>query len=344
MTDEYDIAIVGGGPAGLSAALVLARAGRRVAVVDAGAPRNAPASHVHGYLTQDGTPPKELLAAGRAEVTAYGARLIDGTVVGAEPGFRVHLADGGQLTARRILVTTGLRDELPDVEGVAGRFGRDVLHCPYCHGYEVRDRPLGVLGGTPGTVRHALLVRQWSRDVTYFAHTGQLTPDEREQLTARGVRVVEGTVARLATDGDGTRPHIDRLHGVELADGTVVPCAAVFVLPRFLPNSGLLTDLGCATDEDGWVIADRAGRTSVPGVLAAGNAVDPRAQVVTAAGAGSAAAIALNADLVEEDVRRAIADRRACSDAFSPAMERRVAEAVLDDRRHGLEDSGTRRS
>jgi thioredoxin reductase len=298
MTD-YDVVIVGGGAAGLSAALVLARARRRVVVVDAGAPRNAPAAHMHGFLSRDGTPPSDLLAAGRAEVAGYGGEILDDAVVGIEPGFAVRLGSGRALTARRVLVSTGLCDELPDVPGLRERWARDVLHCPYCHGFEVRDRALGVMGGTPDSVGHALLVRQWSSDVTFFPHTGELTADDRERLTARGIRIADGVVARIVMDGD-------RLTGVELAGGRVVACAAVFVRPRFVPNSSLLADLGCALDDNGWAVVDATGRTSVAGVWAAGNAVDPRAQVITAAGAGSAAAIAVNADLVEEDVRDAV--------------------------------------
>jgi thioredoxin reductase len=154
---DYDVVVVGGGPAGLSAALVLARARRTVAVVDAGEPRNAPAAHLHGFLSRDGMPPHDLVAAGRAEVAGYGGSLIDDTVVDVAPGFHVRLAGGSSLHARRILVATGLRDELPDIPGVRERWGRDLLHCPYCHGYEVRDQPLGVLGGTPEAVAYTHL-------------------------------------------------------------------------------------------------------------------------------------------------------------------------------------------
>ena len=299
---EYDVLVIGGGAAGLSAAMVLLRARRTVAVVDAGAPRNAPAAQMHGFLSRDGMSPRDLLAAGRSEVAGYGGVLIDDTVVGVEPGFRVRLASGQQLSARRILVATGLRDELPDIPGVRERWGRDLLHCPYCHGYEVRDQPLGVLGGArrrPARAAGAAVVR---RRHAVRAHRRR-HPEQREQLTARGISVVDGTVARLVVDND-------RLHGVELADGTVVPRSAVFVRPAFVPNSDLLTDLGCEVDENGWAVHDSAGRTTVAGVWVAGNAADPRAQVITAAGQGSAAAIALNADLVDEDVRRAVADHR----------------------------------
>jgi thioredoxin reductase len=303
---SYDVLIVGGGAAGLSAGLVLARAGRTVAVVDAGQPRNGPASHMHGYLSRDGLPPSELLAVGRAEVAGYGGELVTGAVAHLLPdgrrGFRVLLADGRRLSARRVLVTTGLRDELPDISGLRDRWARDVLHCPYCHGHEVRGRALGVIGGTTGAVRYAQVVRQWTHDLVYFTPPDTLTATERTQLLARAIGVVEETVDRLVIDSS------DQLRGVRMVDGTVVPREALFVPPLFVPNSGLLVDVGCAVNDDGWVTVDATGRTSVRGVWAAGNVIDPRAQVITAAGAGSAAAIALNADLVDDDVARAVAD------------------------------------
>ncbi|MEP6759769.1 MAG: NAD(P)/FAD-dependent oxidoreductase [Sporichthyaceae bacterium] len=301
---DNDVVIIGGGAAGLSAALVLSRARRRVTVVDAGEPRNAPAAHMQGFLSRDGMAPGELLAAGRAEVGHYGGEVHNGTVTrvtrGGSTGFQVHLADGAVLTARRLLVTSGLRDELPDIPGVRERWGQDVLHCPYCHGYEVRDQQLGVLGGGPNAVHQVQLVRQWATDVVFFPHTTQLTTDQREQLVARAIGIVEGTVVRLMVEGD-------RLHGVEMADGSVVRRDAVFVGPRFVPNAELPVSLGCAVDDTGWVVADATGRSSVPGVWVAGNAANPRAQVITAAGEGSAAAIAMNADLVEDDVQDAVA-------------------------------------
>jgi thioredoxin reductase len=308
MDDGYDVVVIGGGAAGLNAALVLARARRRVAVVDAGDPRNAPAAHMHGFLSRDGMAPAELLAAGRAEVVGYSGELVADRVARIDEGFVMHLAGGRALPARRVLVATGLRDELPDVPGLRERWARDVLHCPYCHGYEVRDQPLGVLGA----LHLGLLLPQWSADVVFFPHRTELSADEREQLVARGVHIEDGEVTGLAVDGDALR-------GVELADGRVVPRAALFVGPRFVPRDELLAGLGCATVEDGRVRTDPTGRTSVPGVWAAGNVVDPRAQVVTAAGMGSAAAIALNADLVQEDVQRAVAAHRGMADAVGAA-------------------------
>ncbi|SFC65204.1 Thioredoxin reductase [Nocardioides terrae] len=315
--NDYDVVVVGGGAAGLSAALVLTRARRGVAVVDAGQPRNAPAAHMQGFLGSDGLAPTELLAAGRAEVTRYGGQLVSGTVasITACPrtsahdrrGFEVVLADGSALRARRVLVTTGLRDDIPDTPGVQERWGRDLLHCPYCHGYEVRDQPLGVLAGGPvfieDALAHAHLIRQWSDDVVFFANGGSLTVAQREQLVARAIGLVETPVARLVVE-DG------RLSGVELEGGQVVPRTAVFVRPQFVPNDTLLTGLGCETGQNHWVTVDATGRTSVPGVWAAGNAVNPRAQVITAAGEGSAAAIAINNDLVDEDLPITVANFR----------------------------------
>ncbi|HEV2810559.1 MAG TPA: NAD(P)/FAD-dependent oxidoreductase [Acidimicrobiales bacterium] len=296
----YDVVVIGGGAAGLSAALVLGRARRRVAVIDAGSPRNAPAAHMHGFLSRDGMAPTALLAAGRAEVAAYDVELVSDQVVGIDAGFSIRLASGRLLRARRVLVATGVGDELPDIAGVRQRWGRDLLHCPYCHGWEVRDQPLGVLGTIAGSVQHALLVRQWSKDMVFFAHTYELTDDEQAQLDARGIRIERGTVTRLIIEHD-------ELCGVELADGREVARSAVFVRPDNVSHSdGLLAALGCTLNESGFASVEASGRTSVSGGWAAGNVVDPRAQVITAAGAGSAAAIALNADLVQEDVELAL--------------------------------------
>ncbi len=300
---NFDVVVIGGGAAGLSAALVLSRARRTVLVVDSGTPRNAPAAHMHGFLSRDGLPPGDLLTIGREEVRGYGGTFVDGAVTELVPsvrsGFGVLLADGDRIQARRLLVATGLRDELPDIPGLRARWARDVLHCPYCHGHEVRDQQLGVLGGSPEAVRYAQIVRQWTHDLVYFTPPGSLTAAERSQLQARAIGIVEGTVSGLLIDDD-------QLRGVRMDDGRTVPRDALFVPPRFVPNNDLLLGLGCDIDESGWVVADGTGRTSVAGAWVAGNVANPRAQVITAAGEGSAAAIAINADLVDQDVRDAI--------------------------------------
>jgi thioredoxin reductase len=302
---NYDVVVVGGGAAGLSAALVLSRACRKVLVLDAGHPRNAPAAHMHGFLSRDGMPPTELLARGRDEVRGYGGQVVIGSVEGItarhEGGFRI-LFDGGQrVTTRQVLVATGLRDELPDIPGLRERWARDVLHCPYCHGHEVRDQPLGVIGIAPDAVPYAQIVRQWSHDVVFFAPDGMLTETQRTELVARAIGIVEGTVHRILTIDD-------RLHGVEMDDGRVIPRDALFVPPRLVPNNDLLATLGADLDENGWVRTDTTGATSVPGLWAAGNVANPRAQVITAAGEGSAAAIAMNTALVGKDVHGAVQD------------------------------------
>ncbi len=315
--NTFDVVVVGGGAAGLSAALVLTRARRKVAVVDSGQPRNAPAAHMQGFLGSDGLPPGDLLAAGRLEVAGYGGHLVSGTVASitecaqtgahALRGFDVTLEDGTTMRTRRVLVTTGLGDEVPDIPGVRERWGRDLLHCPYCHGYEVRDQPVGVLAGDPATtaesLAHAHIIRQWSDDVVFFANGAPLTAAQREQLVARAIGVVNEPVVSLAVDDD-------HLTGVVVAGGRVVPRSAVFVRPRFAPHDSLLVDLGCAVRDTGWVQVDATGATSVPGIWAAGNATNPRAQVITAAGEGSAAAIAINNDLVDEDLPIAVASFR----------------------------------
>ncbi len=301
--NSYEVAVIGGGAAGLSAALVLTRARRQVVVVDAGKPRNAPAPHMHGFLSRDGMPPADLLAVSRDEVASYGGTLLGDSVAGitrhANGTFGLLLASGEPIVARRLVVATGLRDEVVDVAGVTDRWGRDVLHCPYCHGHEVRDQALGVLGGNAMAVQHALLVRQWSNDLVFFPHTTKITEEQHEQLIARAIGVVDGPVAQLRVEND-------QLIGVEMADGRYVPRAAVFVRPDFVGQNDFLAGLGARIDSNGWPVVDTTGKTSVPGVWAAGNAVNPRAQVITAAGEGSAAAIAINNDLTDEDVRNAV--------------------------------------
>ena len=308
----YDVVVVGGGAAGLGGALMLGRSRRSVLVVDAGEPRNAPASGVHGFLTRDGMDPAALLRVGREEVRGYGGRVVDGRVASAEKvegGFTVTLEDGRRAGARRLLVTTGLVDELPDVAGVRERWGRDVLHCPYCHGWEVRDLPIGVLASGPMAVHQALLFRQLTEDLTLFLHTApEPTGEELEKLAARGIAVVEGEVAALEV-------REDRLTGVRLQSGEIIPRGAVVVGPRFAARAEMLAGLGLelTTHPSGMgehVEAGAMGLTSVPGVWVAGNVTDPTAQVLASTNAGAMSGAAINADLMSEDTREAVAAYR----------------------------------
>jgi thioredoxin reductase len=327
LRDRYDVVVVGGGPAGLAGALCLARSRRRVLVVDAGSPRNDPAEHVHDYLGRDGDPPAALLADGREEVARHGGECVAGTAVSAErldgswdgspdgrddARFRVRLDDGRSVLARRLLLTTGLVDELPEVPGLAGRWGRDVIHCPYCHGWEWRDEPLAVLATGSTAVQQALLFRQWSADVTFVRHTGPAPgQEERERLAARGIADVVGEVAAVHVEED-------RIAGLRLVSGELVPCRAVVVVPRFTVRSDVIDSLGLTTEEvrtDDDVEGSRVpsaptGATDVPGVYVAGNVTDLHAQVLAAAAAGLTTATAINADLLEEDLQQAVAERR----------------------------------
>jgi thioredoxin reductase len=307
----YDVVIVGGGAAGLSAAVALARSLRSVLVVDAGEPRNAPADGAHNVLARDGIPPLELLAAGRREAEHYGARIRHDRAVAArrhDGGFEVDLADGETVRARRLLLATGLVDELPDIPGVRELWGKSVLHCPYCHGWEVRGQRIGVLGTSPLNVHQALLFRQLSEDVTLFTHRmPDLDGDAEAKLAALDIPVVNGAVARLRAD-DGV------LRAVVLDDGREFAVDAVTVAPRFVARSDLYEQLGGALTEHpagAFIATDPAGRTQIPGVWAAGNSSDLAAMVSAATGAGVMAAAAVNADLVAEDAVAAVKARAA---------------------------------
>ena len=304
----FDVAVIGGGPAGLSAGVALARALRSVAVIDAGGQRNLRAEGVHGFLSREGMSPSELLAAGRRELADYGGETVTGFVESARRdggNFVLSLEDGTTCTARRLLITSGIKDELPDLPGVAERWGRDVLYCPYCHGWEIRNQQVGVLASDAHAVLHALTFRQWSPDVTLLLNDNlTLSPGQAEQLGARSVKVVDGRVRNVLVQDD-------KLTGVTLDDGSAVPLEVLVVSPATVSKANMLHALGLEPDglEEGpgtRLATDESGLTSCPGVWAAGNATDVSAQVMTAAAAGLKAAAAINADLVLEDTRRAV--------------------------------------
>ncbi|WSG11341.1 NAD(P)/FAD-dependent oxidoreductase [Nonomuraea sp. NBC_01738] len=307
LRNDYDVVVAGGGAAGLNGALLLARSRRSVLVIDAGEPRNAPAGGVHGLLAREGMPPAELVERGRAEVRGYGGEVVRGevaSVTGAAGDFTVTLADGSAVRARRLLVATGLADELPGLPGLAEGWGRNVLHCPYCHGWEVRDQAIGVLASGPMSVHQALMFRQLSDDVTYFTHDRPLPAEDAEQLAARGIAVVEGEVAAWEETG------------VRLRDGSLVARQALAVATRMVVRAGFLKELGLLPVEHPagvgeHIPADPAGRTSVPGVWVAGNATDLMAFVGGAAAAGAMAGAQINGDLVAEEAGRAVEARRA---------------------------------
>ncbi len=311
MNENFDVVVIGGGAAGLSGAVALARSRRSVLVVDAGDQRNASAVAVHNFLTRDGTAPAEILRLGRDEVTRYGGRVEAGRVTALRRDgghFRVEIGDRA-VAARRLLIATGLRDELPDVPGLQARWGIDVLHCPYCHGWEVRDRRIGVLATGPLAAHQALLFRQLSPHVTLLQHTGPpLADEQRAQLGAVGVPVIDGAVAEVEADASG-------LTGVRLTNGTRVLLDALIVSPLMVACAELLASLGLSTADvrigehtvGSQIDADATGATAMPGVWVAGNLAAVQAQVITSAASGLAAGAAINANLVAEDASRALA-------------------------------------
>ena len=336
-TTRYDVVIVGGGAAGLSAATTLGRALRSVLVIDSGTPRNAPAAGVHGYPSRDGMNPGEFLSIGRSEVLSYGATIIDGEAVSAHrtpDGFEVMLGDARRFSGRRLLVTTGLRDELPPIGGLREQWGKGIVHCPYCHGWEIRGQRIGVLGTGPLSVHQALLFRQWSRDITLFLNdTVEPTDEEWEELAARSVAVVEGAVAAVdAVDGV--------LTGLTLRQGSSFAVQALAVGTRMEARSALLESLGLssqvhASGAGRFVETDATGATAVRGVYAAGNVSNLMAQVITAAAEGVMTGARINADLIDEETRWAVEGHFG---PFSATSEAAVSRIVLGHRRHGLDD------
>lgn len=299
-----DVVVLGAGAAGTSGAIALARSLRSVVVVDAGDPRNAVSEHAHNVLGREGIRPLDLLAEGRREAEGYGVRFLAERAVVARregEGFVLELLGGQTVRARRLLLATGLTDELPDVPGLRQFWGRSVLHCPFCHGYEVRGQRIGVLGTRPTALHQVLMFRQLSDDVTLFLGDLDLPPETAGQFRALGVTVREGVVRGVSgTDGDLR---------VDL-DGTPVPVQALVVTPYYRARADLFAQLGGALETNPmgeFVPTTTGGATSVPGVFAAGNVASLGAMVQAASGDGVLAGAAINGDLVLADARAAVA-------------------------------------
>lgn len=292
-----DVLIIGGGPAGLSAALVLGRARRRVVVVDSGRYRNAASGEMHGFLTRDGVQPREFLGVGRAEVERYGVEIRRAEAVDAwvdvNGRFRVKLDSGEELTSRRMLLATGVRDVLPRVEGIEGLYGTSVHHCPYCDGWEHRDERLVAYGKGKAAVGLALSLRTWSERVT--ACTNEALDEEQRGRAARnGIEVREEMVVGLEGE-DG------KLRRVVFESGPALECDAMFFNTDQFQRSDLARRLGCEFDENGGVKTEAHQRTCVPGLLLAGDAEKDVQFVIVAAAQGATAAVVINRELQDED-------------------------------------------
>ena len=297
---RHDALIVGGSFAGLSAAMQLARARRKVCVVDAGAPRNGFAAASHGFFGQDGVPPLKMIADAREKLLAYPTvEFIKASVVeaGADgaAGFTVSLSNGERRAAGKLLLAFGVQDGLPDVPGLGERWGESVLHCPYCHGYEFSGRQLGVLyhhGAQPPD--HALLIAEWG-PTTLFLNGGE-APDAEAcaRLQARGVTIEPGRIAGL--EGEGRS-----LTGVRIDDGRLLPIEALYVAPRTRPASPLAEQLGCAFDDGplGKVLrVDAMKMTTVPGVYAAGDLAMMFSNATLASADGLSAGVSMHRSMV----------------------------------------------
>jgi thioredoxin reductase len=305
-----DVCVIGGSAAGLAAALQLGRQRRSVIVIDGGEPRNRPAAHMHSYLSREGLPPAELAAVGREEVRSYGGEIIPGTVTDVrrtdDGDFRVELASGHAVRARRVLAATGLVDELPDIDGVAEQWGRDVIHCPFCHGYEVRDQRVVVIVTHPMGLHPVKLFRHLTSRLTLVLHDAADADDtELGALRAAGVTIVRGQVSRVVTGADG------RVAAVEVDGHGSLEADAVVVGPRFKVRVEPFASLGLrpAAHQSGlgdFVETDATGQTPVPGLYAAGNVTDPSQQVLSAAADGSRVGAMIAFSLADEDLREAV--------------------------------------
>jgi thioredoxin reductase len=304
MEEIWDCVVVGGGAAGLSAALVLGRARRRTLVVDAGAQSNLAAHGIGGLLGFDGRAPAELYAAGRAELAAYPTvQVRTGEVEDAQRadgGFAVLLQDGRRVTTRRILLAGGMSYDVPALAGLDRLWGRSVFHCPFCHGWEVRDQPVAVLARGPRAVHASLLLRGWSDDVVVLTDgPAELDSEDRARLIAAGVGIDERSVAGLRIVDDG-------LEAIEFTEGACIERRALMVTPTLRQRSPLAARLGVRFQEshplaEDAVSVDALQRTSVPGVFAAGDVCAQMPQVAAAVAAGSAAGAALMQSLMADD-------------------------------------------
>ena len=296
MSFEREVVVIGAGPAGLSAALNLVRARRMTHVLDSNRPRNAATFLAHGFVTRDGIPPLELRRLGREELEAYPEASFEKAVVTSvtreADGFVVAFG-ATSVSAKAIVISTGLTEKFPALPSLRQFYGTSVHSCVECDAYEYADKPIALIGETDDLAERAIVISQWSRDLIVFTNgVGVITADDEARLTARGIRIDRRQISDVTGDRTG-------LTGVTLADGETVPRVAAFVRPVYAPNLAYVASLDLDTDENGYLVVDGNGRTSVPGVYAAGDSTAPGPQqLIVAAGAGAKVAAALNRDLL----------------------------------------------
>lgn len=306
-TLDYDVAIIGGGAAGLNAAQALGRSLRKVLVIDAGNPRNAPAHAMHNFLSRDGMNPLELLAVGRAELATYDVDIVSDTVTSSaktQDGFELSFGNGKTASARKVILASGLIDVLPEIKGLKEHWGNNVLHCPYCHGWEVRGKRLGI-NDSDFAVHQALMFTQWSNSITLFiSPERELSAEDTEQLAARGVHIVEGTIASIQGDEESLKSAV-------LTDGSTYDIDALVIMPQVVVDLSAVAALGLEATEHPmgigqFVQADAFGKSDIPGLWVAGSVADPRQQVIMAAANGLAVGAAVNGELITEETRAAV--------------------------------------
>lgn len=320
-TDPWDTIVVGGGVAGLSAALLVARSRRRVLVIDSGAPRNRFAAHMHGVLGNDGKPPLDFVQQGRKELASYGVEFLSGsaidvteiaslagTVGESDAGIEVKLASGHSFRARTLIVASGVKDTLPAVPGLAERWGKSVFHCPFCDGWEVAEQRIGVLATSPVSLHQVEMLRQWSNQVNFLAFgAGPLDEAALHRLRARGIAVIDSKVNAVL----GQEPAIS---AVRTEDGQEIEIDAIFTMGTLTPHDGFLAGLDLEREDlpfglGSFLQVDATGKTSHPRIWAVGNVVNPMTNVPQSIGAGATTGPAVAGFLIQEDYARITAQQ-----------------------------------
>jgi len=303
MTEQlHDVVIIGGGPAGLNAALVLGRARKDVVLIDEGKPRNRVTRETHGFLTRDGTSPSEFRRIAREQITAYpSVSFVENTaaaVAGVDGDFRITTEEGTVVRSKKLLFAVGKKDSPLDISGLADVYGKSAFVCPYCDGWELRDQPLVVIAKGAGALHLAKVIAGWSDRYAICTNgPDELTDEQRQELKDHDVPLFNSPIQRIESNEGMVRQ-------VVLEDGAVIPCTGIFFAPKLVPGSELPAAVGCDINEGGSVVIDAFGKTSVPGIYSAGDAATEMYQAIAAASMGALAAAAINGELLNEQWNR----------------------------------------